>query len=89
VLRTAALLADLEGRAFRGAGAGAPPRIGAEVELIPVASGGGPQVPIAAEAGPATLPLLRAHGARHGWTEAPTAYGAPQWTVPGGGRVSY
>lgn len=83
------LLHDLRHRAFAAAPL-APPRLGAEVELIPVAAGGGAQVPIAApEGGLATLPLLRAHGARRGWIEAPSPHGVPQWVVPGAGTVSY
>jgi glutamate--cysteine ligase len=82
------LLEDLRARVF--APASAPSRLGVEVELIPVSSADGRQVPIAAPAGgPATLPLLRAHAARSGWHEAPGPYGAPQWDVPRVGVVSY
>lgn len=85
---TGPLLDELR-RRFALGRAPAPPRIGAEVELIPVSADTGRQVPIAAPEGPATLPLLRRHGDRHGWVEAPSPYGAPQWAVPGAGVVSY
>ncbi len=85
----ALLLDDLRRRAF-AAGRPGPPRIGAEVEVIPVSAETGLQVPVASPGGGlATLPLLRAHGARRGWMEAPSLHGVPQWVVPGAGTVSY
>jgi glutamate--cysteine ligase len=89
MLTRGALLDDLRRRVFRIGRPPAGPRIGAEVELIPVSAATGLQVPIAAPEGPATLPLLRQHAARHGWIEGPPTYGAPQWEVPGAGIVSY
>lgn len=89
-LGRAALLADLRERAFGlGAGGRSPRRIGAEVELIPVSADTGRMVPITAQAGPATLPVLRQHAARAGWTEARTPGGAPLFLVPSGGTLSY
>jgi glutamate--cysteine ligase len=84
-----ALLDDLRGRVFALGGAVRPPRIGVEVELIPVDAVTGVQVPVSAQAGRCTLPLLRRHGALRGWVEGPSEYGPPQWEVPGVGIVSY
>jgi glutamate--cysteine ligase len=88
-LSRAALLQDLRTHAFALERAPGPPRIGAEVELIPVLAGTGAQVPIVSADGPATLPLLRRFGARHGWVEQASPYGVPQFTVPDGGIISY
>jgi glutamate--cysteine ligase len=88
-LRRDDLLADLRAHAFGVGRAAGVPRIGAEVELIPVSMETGAQVPVAAAEGPSTLPLLRYFGARHGWREQPSAYGVPQWALPDGGTVSY
>jgi glutamate--cysteine ligase len=88
-LARADLLADLRTHAFALGRAPGPPRIGAEVELIPVSAETGAQVPIVSADGLSTLPLLRRFGARHGWREQPPAYGVPQWTLPDGGTVSY
>jgi glutamate--cysteine ligase len=91
VIPTAALRDDLARRVFRLGAAPAAPRIGAEVELIPVDAETGAVVPVlpAAEGGRATLPLLRRFGARHGWREEPSPYGVPCFALPGGGVVSY
>ena len=88
-LARAGLLADLRTNAFGIGHAAGPPRIGAEVELIPVDAGTGAQVPIVAAGGPATLPMLRRFGMRHGWREDASPYGMPQFTVPDGGTISY
>lgn len=84
-----ALLADLRSRGF-GVGAQArPPRIGAEVELVALLADTHAPAPVVAPEGPATLPLLRRHGARHGWAEKSSAYGPPCFVLPDGGVVSY
>lgn len=88
-LARADLLQDLRTHAFALDRAPAAPRIGAEVELIPVSADTGAQVPIVAAEGPSTLPLLRRFGTRDGWTEQPSPYGVPQWTLPDGGVISY
>jgi glutamate--cysteine ligase len=84
----AELLDDLR-HCFRLGSPPAPPRIGAEVELIPVSADTGLQVPVEAPEGPATLPLLRRHGAERGWVESPSGFGPPVWEVPGAGILSY
>jgi len=86
-LHRADLLAHLRAHAFTG-GAG-PPRIGAEVELIPVSIENGAQVPVVSAEGLSTLPLLRRFGVARGWREQPSPYGAPRWVLPDGGVVSY
>ena len=88
-LARADLLQDLRSHAFALDRPPGPLRIGAEVELIPVSLETGAQVPIVSEDGLSTLPLLRRFGRRHGWTEQPSAYGVPQWTLPDGGTISY
>ncbi len=88
-LAVPALLADLRAHAF---GIGAPPRpwrIGAEVELIAVLADSRAPAPMVAPEGPATLPFLRRHAARQGWTERSSAYGPPCFVLPDGGVVSY
>jgi glutamate--cysteine ligase len=89
VLRRADLLNDLRTHAFALGRAPGPPRIGAEVELIPVSVDTGAQVPIVSMDGPSTLPLLRRFGARNGWMEQASAYGVPQFELPDGGIISY
>jgi glutamate--cysteine ligase len=89
MLARADLLDNLRTHAFALGRAPGPPRIGAEVELIPVSIHTGAQVPIVAAEGPSTLPLLRRFGARHGWTEQASPYGVPQFAVPDGGIISY
>lgn len=89
MLARADLLEDLRTHAFALGRAPGPLRIGAEVELIPVAIDTGAQVPIVAPDGPSTLPLLRRFGARNGWTEQASPYGVPQFGLPDGGIVSY
>lgn len=87
-LGRAALAAQLRAEAFGPAAAG-PPRIGAEVELIPVETETGAVVPVQSEDGLATLPLLRRFGAAHGWREEPSPYGVPRFVLPDGAIVSY
>lgn len=89
MLSRADLLEDLRTHAFALGRAPGPPRIGAEVELIPVSAETGAQVPIVSADGPSTLPLLRRFGARHGWTEQASPYGVPQFALADGGTVSY
>ena len=90
-LTRAALLADLETGAFAPpAGAALTPgRIGAETELIPVETATGRRCPIEGGTATPTLPFLRRHGARHGWTEGGTAKGTPCFLLPCGGELTF
>jgi glutamate--cysteine ligase len=89
-LDLATLAADLRDNAFGfRRSAPRPPVIGAEVELIPVDAETRAIVPVSAEDGPSTLPLLRSFAARHGWREEPSPYGAPFFHLPDGGLISY
>jgi glutamate--cysteine ligase len=88
-LTRGALLADLAQHAFA-----APPRasltprqVGAEVELIPVDSGGR-RCPIEGDGTLATLPFLRRYGARQGWTETRTPKGTPCFQL-GSGTLTF
>ncbi|MGH7719067.1 MAG: glutamate-cysteine ligase family protein, partial [Gemmatimonadaceae bacterium] len=93
----ALLEADLRRRAFAPRAPGAPRRIGAEVELIPVSADGGEPVPIEQRA-PAgnvsarergTLPLLRRVGAGRGWLEERSQKGIPSFRLPCGGSITF
>lgn len=85
----AACAADLRGRVFRPDPPGRPPRIGAEVEAIPVGADDGRPVPIRDPGELSSLPLLRRFGARAGWREEPSPYGVPRFVTADGGIVSY
>ncbi len=61
-----------------------PPKIGAEVEVIPVRASTRRVVPIHE-----MVPVLRALGRRGGWTERPSPYGAPIFSVDGVGNLSF
>jgi glutamate--cysteine ligase len=85
-----ALLADLRENAFAlGPRVPVPARIGAEVELIPVSAETGAPVPIRADEGPSTLPLLRRFGATRCWREEPSSYGVPRFVLPDGGVITF
>jgi glutamate--cysteine ligase len=90
-LTRAALLADLEAHSFAAAVAATltPRRVGAETEFIPVETATGRRCPIEGEGAPATLPFLRRHGARQGWSETRTPKGTPCFTLPGGGTLTF
>ena len=90
-LDRAALYADLRDHAFGFRRHSArPPSIGAEVELIPVEADTRALVPICSETGGrATIPLLRRFGAARGWREEASPYGAPRFTLPDGGLISF
>jgi glutamate--cysteine ligase len=76
---------DLRRTAFSAGVAGAPARIGAEIELLCLAreSGG------VAHAGTMLLPWLRRHAAVRGWIERATGKGAPRFVTSGGGAVTF
>ena len=85
-----ALLADLRENSFAlGPRVPAPARIGAEVELIAVSVDTGAPVPIRAEHGLSTLPLLRRFGAMRCWREEPSSYGVPRFVLPDGGIITF
>lgn len=66
-----------------------PPRVGAEVELLPLDADSGRQLPVSdPDGGVCTLPIVRLHAAISGWREQPGACG-PTFLPPEGGVVSY
>jgi len=67
------------------------PRIGAEIEFIPVDAETRCRCPIGPTAGMAspTLPVLRRLAARAGWREDPSSSGAPIFATGEGGVLSY
>ena len=90
-LTRAALGVDLAERVFAGEMAGrlTPRRLGAEVELIPVESLTGRRCAIDSEDVLSTLPFLRRHSSRHGWQESRGSKGAPCFTLPHGGTLTF
>ncbi len=90
-LSRAGLEADLAANIFAAAPAASlpPGRVGAEVELIPVETTTGRRCPIEGDGCCATLPFLRRHGGRQGWTETRTAKGTPCFALPGGGTLTF
>jgi len=65
--------------------------VGAEVELIPLATDDGSSVS-AVSTRPersGTLDVLRALAQRHEWVERPTAYGIPSLVIPDAGTLSF
>jgi glutamate--cysteine ligase len=85
-----ALYNDLRNRVFPSATtSGAAPRIGAEVEIIPVDSSSGRPIPL--EAGPiSTLEILRRAGGALGWHERRSAKAnVPEIELPDGGRITF
>jgi glutamate--cysteine ligase len=81
------LYADLRDRVFPAAGA--PSRIGAEVEIIPVAADTGRPLPL--EGGQlSTLEILRRAGDPLGWRERRSAKAnVPEIELPDGGRITF
>ena len=93
VLPVARLVEQLQRDAFtpRPASQRGRPRIGAEIEFIPVDADTRrrcPIVPTPQMATP-TLPILRRVAVREGWREDPSSSGAPVFTTPDGGGLSY
>jgi glutamate--cysteine ligase len=93
ILPVARLAEQLQRDAFtpRPAGNGCPPRIGAEIEFIPVDVDTHRRSPIVSTPGMAapTLPILRRLAYREEWREDPSASCAPVFTMPDGGVLSY
>jgi glutamate--cysteine ligase len=85
------LKVDLDERVFRGTPAASlePQRLGAEVELIPVAAGTGRRCGIDAEGTLSTLPFLRRYGNTQEWRESLTHKGTPCFTLPSGGTLTF
>ena len=70
--------------------AGATARVGMELEALPVRAVTRAPVPLADGAdGPGTLGVLRRLAASHGWREADTAAGMPNFLLGEGARLSY
>lgn len=90
-LTRAALAADLAANAFAAPASASltPRRVGAEAEFIPVETTTWRRCPIEGDGCCATLPFLRRHGGRHGWTETRTAKGTPCFSLPGGGTLTF
>lgn len=87
-LDAAALAATIRER-FR-ATAPARPRVGVEVEAIPVDSvTRRPIPPEASDGGRSLVPRLRAWARENGWVEGRNYAGAPAFTTPRGGTVSF
>lgn len=90
VLDRAALLDDLRTRVFPDASPDpSTPRIGAEVEIIPVETATGRPLPL--DGGPeSTLAMLRRAGAAAGWRERRSAKAnVPEIELPDGGRITF
>jgi glutamate--cysteine ligase len=66
------------------------PRIGAEVEVIPIDARSGRPVPLDAHAGVSSLSILRRAGASAGWRERRSAKAnVPEIALPDGGRITF
>jgi glutamate--cysteine ligase len=99
VLDRDALADDLRQRVFPAAparigGLGTrathPPRIGAEVEIIPISSQSGRPLPLEARGRTCTLDILRRAGAKRGWRERRSAKAnVPEIELPDGGRITF
>jgi glutamate--cysteine ligase len=63
--------------------------VGAELELIPFGAEGGEPVPIQAEHGVQSLPVLRRVAKHAHWIEIASNGDPPSWSTPDGGRVSF
>ena len=66
-----------------------PGNVGVEVEVIPVSLADGCRVPPQADAGLALDPVLRQLATEGGWTAGTSPAGAPNYTLPHGGRLSW
>jgi glutamate--cysteine ligase len=91
VARRAALASDLRAHAFAlpaGTVSGAP-RIGAELELLPVERATRRLAPIFGSAPGSSLALLREIGAPRGWAERASDKGVPVFVLPDGAGVTF
>jgi glutamate--cysteine ligase len=64
-------------------------RVGAELELIPFGARGGEPVPIQADSGFQSLPVMRRVAKHAHWIEIAAGDDPPSWSTPDGGRVSF
>jgi len=66
------------------------PRIGAEVEVIPIGARSGRPLPLEARTGVSSLSILRRAGAAAGWCERRSAKAnVPEIVLPDGGRITF
>ena len=66
------------------------PRIGAEVEVIPIDTRSGRPLPLEAHAGVSSLSIIRRAGASAGWCERRSAKASvPEIVLPDGGRITF
>src|SRR6185369_6302509 len=66
------------------------PRIGAEVEVIPIDARSGRPLPLETRAGVSSLSILRRGGAAAGWCERRSAKAdVPEIALPDGGRITF
>ena len=91
VLDRCVLAHDLRQRVFPAPQpAGRAPRIGAEVELIPIDARLGRPLPLESRAGVSSLSILRRAGATAGWCERRSAKAnVPEIALPDGGRITF
>jgi glutamate--cysteine ligase len=85
-----ALAADLRENAFAGLAPdrARPLRIGAEAEFL-VFDDAGRVCPLESDEGPALLPFLRRFSERRGWREERSLKGAPYFSLPSGGTITF
>ncbi len=85
------LAEDLRQRVFpQPGGSGCVPRIGAEVEIIPIRTRSGRPLPLEAAGAESTLAILRAAGASLGWRERRSAKAnVPEVELADGGRITF
>ncbi|HEX7051233.1 MAG TPA: glutamate-cysteine ligase family protein [Longimicrobiales bacterium] len=88
--RVAALTADLRDRVFAPAGGSdCAPRIGAEVELIPVVADTRAVCPIDEPGTPSSLPVLCRVAERFGWIRDDDDCRGPRFRLPNGGIIGF
>ncbi|MGH7551393.1 MAG: glutamate-cysteine ligase family protein [Longimicrobiales bacterium] len=79
------LVEQLRASAFARAAPWVAPRIGAEVELLPLDAETGEVVPLHER----LLPFLRSHARSRGWGEQASSKGAPNFVLPDGGALTF
>lgn len=85
----AALLTDLRERAFRPTPTATPPRIGVEIEFIPLSAESGRPWPLDGGRPGSSLAFLRRYGRGRGWIEEVAARGSPRFRRADGGTLSF